>query len=193
LNYLAHLYLADDSPDTLVGALLGDFVKGAGPHPFSPGILAGIALHQHIDRFTDGHPIVQRSKARVAPARRRFAGILVDVFYDHYLASAWASYTDEPLTQFSQRVYRVLETYESQLPQRLQQVLPALVHQDWLMTYATQSGIALTLERMSRRLKRVNPLAEGIQDLEQHYGAIALDFHEFFPELRAFVEGFAPQ
>lgn len=191
MNYLAHLYLADDSPEALVGAMLGDFVKGTGPHPFSPGILAGIALHQRIDRFTDGHPIVQQSKARIAPARRRFAGILVDVFYDHYLARDWVSYTAEPLAQFSQRVYRVLEAYEAQLPQRLQQVLPALVQQDWLMTYATQAGIALTLERMSRRLKRANPLAEGIQDLERHYGAIALDFHEFFPELRAFVQGFA--
>ncbi len=183
MNYLAHLYLCDGTPEALLGSVLGDFRKGLVMENLSPEIVAAIQQHQEIDCFTDTHDIVRSAKQYIAADRRRYAGILLDVFYDYYLSKHWSYYSSTPLRSFIDRFYLVLETHLELLPDRLALAVPYMIHQDWLGAYGDIEGIALTLRRISHRLKRSNPLAEGIEDLIHHDVEIERSFHDFFPLL----------
>ena len=101
MNYLAHLYLAGDDSELLIGGLMGDFVKGRVDPARPAAVRAGILLHRRVDSFTDQHPVVRRSKARIDPEFRRYAGILVDLFFDHFLACDWPAYSRQPLPQYA--------------------------------------------------------------------------------------------
>jgi acyl carrier protein phosphodiesterase len=179
--------LADDTPESLLGNLLGDFMKGQDIESYSDAIRQGIKRHQQVDIFTDDHPIFRQSKRRIHPERRRFAGVLVDIFYDHFLAIHWAQYSSIPLSQFTQQVYGVLEQHRNMLPEKLQQSVPVIISQDWLCSYQTLSGIDYALQRMSLRVKRANLLNEGIQDLNTHYRQLEWDFKAFWPDLIRYV------
>jgi acyl carrier protein phosphodiesterase len=183
MNYLAHLYLAADTPESLLGNLLGDFRKGLDLETLPSAIVDGIQQHQRVDIFTDTHPIVRQAKLLVAFDRRRFAGILVDVFYDHYLSVHWSTYSQVPLRVFIDQFYEVLISHQESLPDYLGRAVPYIVDQDWLGCYGTIDGIALTLTRMSHRMRRSNPIADGIQDLVDHYEAFDRSFVAFFPAL----------
>ncbi|KJV33559.1 hypothetical protein VI06_02925 [Aquitalea magnusonii] len=188
MNYLAHLHLAPDNPAARVGNLLGDFLKpsraGHLPLPLQQGML----LHRQIDSHTDSHPLVMQSKNRIAPIRRRYAGILVDIFYDHFLARHWTSFSSMPLADFTARSYAELQAHRQWLPPRLLEILPRMQAQDWLGSYAETEGIADVLRGFSRhRIQRDNPVANGIDDLLQQYSALEADFLAFYPQLQQAV------
>jgi acyl carrier protein phosphodiesterase len=183
MNYLAHLYLAADTPESLLGNLLGDFRKGLDLEALPSAIVDGIQQHQRVDIFTDTHPIVRQAKRLVHPDRRRFAGILLDVFYDHYLSVHWSQYSQVPLRAFIDRFYTVLVERQDTLPEYLGRAVPSIIEQDWLGCYGTTDGIALTLLRMSNRMRRKNPIADGIHDLIENYDAFDRSFLVFFPAL----------
>lgn len=187
MNFLAHLYLAPDDDEALLGSLMGDFVKGPLRGEHGPGVERGLFLHRRIDAYTDAHPVVARSRARIAPPRRRYAGIMVDMFYDHCLARDWSRYASLPLEQFADRVYRVLYSHESRLPERLRRIAPAMSRQDWLSSYRELRSVGFALERMGERLKRGNALLGAGTDLDAHYAALGADFDEFFPQLIEFA------
>ncbi len=188
MNYLAHLFLADDTPESLVGAMLGDFVKGAAKNNYPPIIQRNIELHRSIDSYTDAHLIVRSAKAFVAPERRRFAGVLLDIFYDHYLAKHWLSFSPVELPSFTANVYAALREHQTQLPEKLQRMLPFMLAEDWLGSYRQVAWIELTLQRMAQRLTKGHLLASGIEDLHTHYDQFEADFLTFFPELISFVK-----
>jgi acyl carrier protein phosphodiesterase len=187
VNYLAHLFLSSQSDDALIGALLGDFVKGPLGERYPPAILHAIKLHRSIDTYTDAHAVVLLSKTRVNPSRRRYAGIMVDMFYDHFLARMWADYTDEALDDFVRRVYAILRTRADELPPRLQRIAPGMIESDWLRSYREVDAIARALERMGTRLRRGNGLIGSGADLVRHYTAFEQDFRLFFADAIGFV------
>lgn len=191
VNYLAHAFLSCHSPEAVIGALLGDFVKGpvADHHP--PAVRAAIQLHRAIDRYTDEHPIVRASRALVSPARRRFAGVLVDVFYDHFLARDFARYSATPLEDFTQRVYEMLARQRETYPERMQRLLPRMVATDWLASYARLESVDAALNGIARRLRRfprAQVLTTAVEELEREYPRFRQHFHAFFPEVLRFVE-----
>lgn len=186
MNFLAHLYLSGPDDDDLVGNLLGDFIKG----PLAdtpPRYRDGIELHRRIDSFTDDHVTVATSRRRIEGERRRFAGVIVDMCYDHFLARDWDQHTDEPLEAFSARVYGLLRERRDHLPPRLARALPWMQRQDWLVSYREPAGIALALNGIGRRLKRGNALSGAGDELLTHYEGLGEDFRAFFPELEAYV------
>ncbi|MEG4056240.1 MULTISPECIES: ACP phosphodiesterase [unclassified Microcoleus] len=183
MNYLAHLFLSEGTPESLIGNLLGDFVKGTALNLYSEEIRKGIDLHRKVDSYTDSHPIVRSSKSLVSSHRRRFAGVLIDVFYDHFLAKNWLEYSEIPLRDFSQDVYKILQDNRDILPDSLQRVLPTIIARDLLSSYQEIAEIGITLTRMSARLKRTNNLASGIEDLTANYQRLESDFRDFFPDL----------
>lgn len=187
MNYLAHLYLAGNNTEALLGNLMGDFVKGHVDRHFPPAIQEGIALHRKIDAFTDAHPLFRRSKQRLSPEVRRYGGILVDLFYDHFLARHWTSYATLPLRHFSQQVYGILLAHYELLPHAMQRSVSYMIRVDLLMSYQEITGIDRALQGIGRRLKRANPLASAAKELQRHYPALAADFAAFFPELRCYV------
>jgi acyl carrier protein phosphodiesterase len=192
MNYLAHAFLSRASPELLIGGMLGDFVKGREHlRQYTPAVRAGILLHRSIDRYTDAHPTVQASCALVSPTRRRFAAILVDVFYDHFLARHWLRYTRQVLEDFTHQVYATLLPHSVTYPERLQHILPRMAADDWLASYAEIESVDAALHGIARRFQRYTRaavLADGVQELLHHYAAFEQHFIEFFPELQSFAE-----
>lgn len=186
MNYLAHLYLSSHTSEALVGGLLGDFVKGPlHPGRFPPRVHAAIALHRRIDSFVDAHPATRASRQRMAPAFRRYAGVLLDLFHDHFLARDWAEHADEPLEQFSARAYRAFARHAGLLPERAHGVVAAMTRDDWLTAYREPEGIRRALRGLSRRVARANPLAAGHAELARDYRALEADFRALLPDVRA--------
>lgn len=183
MNYLAHLFLSDGTPASLIGSLLGDFVKGSAVNIYPQDIRNGIDLHRKVDRYTDSHAIVRSSTSLVCADRRRFAGVLVDVFYDHFLAKNWLQYSEVPLRDFSRNAYKVLQDNREILPESFQQVMPQIIARDLLSSYQEIDGIDRALNRMSARIKRTNNLASGVEDLTANYQQLESDFRVFFPDL----------
>lgn len=188
MNYLAHLFLADDTPESLIGNLLGDFMKGAVKEQFSNSIQQGIELHRKIDSYTDSHPLVRNTKSLISLERRRYAGVLLDVFYDHFLAKYWMNYSSITLKDFSEKVYNILWENQSILPERLRLAVPKIIEQDWLNSYQEISGIELAVNRLARRARKGNPLAGGVEELKAHYQEIDYSFKNFFPSLIIYVK-----
>ncbi|MBI3529978.1 MAG: DUF479 domain-containing protein [Betaproteobacteria bacterium] len=188
MNYLAHLYLSEPTEEAWLGSLLGDFVKGPLDGRYGEDITRAIALHRKIDSFTDAHPVVLRSKSRVSAGRRRYAGIMIDMFYDHFLARHWREFHDEPLDAFTARIYAILDRQHAMLPERLQQMAPKMAQWNWLASYAEVGSIHTALDRMGRRLKRENRLLNSADELVEHYGELESDFRAFMPQVLQFAQ-----
>ncbi len=190
MNYLAHLYLSEPHEEAWLGSLMGDFVKGPLDDRYGTGITRAIAMHRKIDVFTDAHPVVLRSKSRMSAERRRYAGIMVDVFYDHFLARHWQDFHEEPLAEFTGRVYRVLERYRTILPERLQRMAPMMMQWDWLGSYAEIGSIYTALNRMGQRLRRENRLMNSADELLANYAHLEADFRDFLPEVKRYAHAY---
>lgn len=189
MNYLAHLYFSDLTPDSCVGQLLPDCMPPRQlPADSSNELQQHAELHRHIDRFTDQHPIVTALRQDFQPPFRRFAGVFIDVFFDHYLARHWQHYHHLSLPGFSQQVYDALAAYEGPENARLRQLRQALIARQWLPGYATREGIARALGNLDRRSRFQTPLNRGIELLDQMDDRLDSDFQQFFPALMDSVD-----
>lgn len=180
MNFLFHLYLSGDDPDLLTGNLMGDFVKGRIGEEYSEGLRAGMMLHRRIDSFAQDQQLFRRSRNRIDKGYGLWRGVLVDLFYDHFLASEWRQFSDVPLPDYLQEVHRVVEARYQFLPQRLQGVLP-LIFEEWLPSYGEVEGIGKVLQRMALRVRRTNPLAGAEGELVRNYEGVRDDFLGFVP------------
>lgn len=192
MNYLAHLYLAENTPESRLGNLYGDFVKGKLIHLDYPHvIIKGIWEHRQIDTFTDHHPLTSACRMLIGAKNKRYSGIAADVIYDHFLAKNWTKYSAQPLAEFVQEMYDLLQSRFDTLPPKLQYVVPFLLKENWFMRYATVDGIQDVLERMGRRMarefERPNEFAEVCQDLVTHYETFEAHFAAFFDDLQTYV------
>lgn len=186
MNYLAHLYLSDPDPLALVGNMAVDFL--AGPHGYTePRVLAGMERHRQIDLYTDQHPCFLASCRRIRESHRRYAPVIVDIYYDHFLALAWSDWAPCSLDDFSRWAFGVLEEHREILPPRLQRVLPHMIADNWVLQYAKVEGIRRALAGLSRRARRPIDLTEPLDDLEACREDFAADFATFFPEIVSHV------
>lgn len=189
MNYLAHIYLASQSDHAMLGAMLGDFVKADFAGKYGAEMEREILIHRKVDAYTDSHPVVKAARQKFDETRRRYAGIVLDVFYDHVLAKNWSSYSSTPLPDFIQDFYRALNANRALLPDRLAEIAPMIVEQDWLGEYQDFAGFETTVRRISGRLSRNgNLLRDGLLDVRANYEFLCDGFDEFFPELIRFAE-----
>ena len=187
MNFLAHALLAGDDPALVVGGVVGDWIKGPLPGRLPPDLARGVALHRAIDSHAETHPGFRRSRARVSPARRRYAGVLVDIFYDHLLAAGWETLHHLPFAEFRLGVYRDISARSTELPEHAHFGLELMATQDWFHSYARIDGIADVLARMSRRARRPNPLAGGEAELLADAEGFRADFLEWLVDARRFA------
>jgi acyl carrier protein phosphodiesterase len=191
MNFLAHLYLSGDDPKIMVGNFMGDFVKGRSAlEQFEPSIVRGIELHRAIDEFTDSHAVVTESKNRLRPKYRHYSGVIVDVFYDHFLARNWDQYHEELLPDFADKAYGIIQSFNSILPNDLKYMMPYMVRGNWLVSYANTAGIHRALSGMARRTPYESKMDEATADLVNAYDLFKAEFDSFFPQLNSFSKEF---
>jgi acyl carrier protein phosphodiesterase len=189
MNHLAHAFLAGTDDAILLGGLLGDFWRGAPDPQWPAGIRAGVALHRKIDVYTDSHSEVAAARALFAPPLRRYAGILLDVYFDHVLAANWPQHAPEPLATLSARVEELLRANQHWLPEPLNRFAGYFRNAGLFETYADREVIERVLGGISRRLKHDNPLASAGPALWQRDAELGAVFARFFPELVAYAAG----
>ena len=192
MNFLAHLFLAHDTPESLIGNLAGDFVKGSLHDRFTPGIRAGIMAHRKIDAFTDAHPQVAAFRRVLIPEHGHYARVVADVFLDHFLACHFDEYAGETLESFIDRTHATLDAHLDELPERLRDVYPWMRDQQWLIGYRDIAGIELTLARMSRRVARPVNLASATHHLVDSRAELERRFRAFFPDVVLFASEIYP-
>ncbi|MDD2319760.1 MAG: ACP phosphodiesterase [Geobacteraceae bacterium] len=188
MNHLMHLFLSGSKPEILVGNLMGDFVKGRLGDRFPAGIRRGIEIHRKIDSFAAGNEFFLRSKRHIDPYYGHFRAVLVDLFYDHFLARHWDTYSSVTLEEFVDNCHETLRRYETQLPPRLLELLPRMFSRHWLIAYREPAGIETALRRMSERLRRPGPLAEGYAELREKQDLLLSDFRFFLPDISAYTD-----
>lgn len=186
MNFLAHIYLSGDDRDIIIGNFIADSIKGKKYLDYPPKISKGILLHREIDTFTDAHPIFRKSTAKLHENHSHYSGVIVDVFYDHFLAKNWHSYHPQPLQDFVREFYDLLEENFLNLPLRIQKMAPFMISQNWLMSYATIEGIDKILNQMSQRTRKIGHLDTAVVELRQYYSEFEAEFTSFFDELRKF-------
>ena len=189
MNYLAHIRLAGDDPECLIGNLLGDFVKGRlSEDCYTPGIRRGIMMHRRIDSWTDSHEITRKCARLISPERRRWSRVIIDIFYDHLLAVNWERYSDEGLRDFLDRAYGIILGAADIFPERAAARIITIVEDGWIEKYRSVSGLSVVFEGMSRRVRRKNPLSGSEQELVAHYDEMNEHFNRFFPEILEYAK-----
>jgi acyl carrier protein phosphodiesterase len=183
MNFLAHLYLSGNEEDVIVGNFIADSVKGNYQNRFPEGMERGIRLHREIDRYTDSHPVVRESKNRLMPKYRMYSGVIVDIYYDHYLAKYWNEYSDEDLRKLVSRTYFLLFRRYPLLPPRSKKILPFMVAQNWLVGYRDLDVLQKVFNGMSRRTNHNSGMENAVFDLKKDYKLFENEFRAFFPEI----------
>ncbi len=187
MNFLAHAYLSGDDRKILVGNFIGDFIKGRQAlNELETRIARGVELHRAIDDYTDNHPVVYESKRRLRPKYRHYAGVIVDIFYDHFLAANFQTFGGQRLTVFAARTYKTIQSFSDILPERFKRMLPHMLHGNWLVSYSEITGIHRALSGMASRTPYRSHMEEASTDLKEHYDDFFKEFQAFFPDLEAF-------
>lgn len=183
MNYLAHLYLSGKDNDIKIGNFIADHVKGKNVYNFGEGIQCGIRLHRFIDEYTDNHRLVHQGIERIKPHQGRYSGVVIDMYYDHFLASNWKDYSGIPLTDFTTETYLLLLRNFFKLPVRTKILLPFIMKRDWLASYGDLNFLDRAFHGLSRRTPYNSQLSMAVDDLTRHYYDFKSEFEKFFPEI----------
>lgn len=166
--------------------MIADFTRGRLENLarfYTPGIVRGIALHRSIDQYTDFHSCTLASKQRFSKQRRRYAGIIIDILYDHFLSRHWACYTTVERKEFIAESYRLMSENHARMPQRMQHICTLMAEQDWLGGYFHLEQVGFAYDRLAIRLRQPNNLAGSIKEVRQLYPLLERDFKVFFPQI----------
>jgi len=184
MNFLGHFYLSHHHQGLLVGNYIADFVKGKKYLEYPKDIARGIMMHRNIDHFTDRHPMIRKGKKRLFPVYRHYASVIMDMYYDHYLAKYWDQYHPESLEPFTSSVYDTIEGHWTLLPDRSRYMFPYMKSGNWLLRYTTTEGLHKSLTGMSKRLNNNSKLDLAIYELREHYDLFREEFERFMPDLK---------
>ena len=183
MNFLAHIYLSQDNDFIKIGNFMADTIRGSKYDYLPIEVQKGILLHRAIDTFTDAHPIFRTSTKRLHEHYHHYSGVIIDVFYDHFLAKNWSRYSSIPLDEFTSHFYEIMQANYEILTPKTQQILPYMISQNWLVSYATVEGIGIILSQMEKRIKNESKLSLSINELNLYYAEFENEFTSFFVEL----------
>lgn len=187
MNFLAHLYLSQNNTNLIIGNFIADGIKGKDLQQFSSAIQEGIVLHRAIDTFTDAHPIFRKSKRRLNARYRHYDSVIIDIFYDYFLAKNWHNYSAIPLDIYTQGIYSVLGKNESIFPENSKRFYDYMVEYNILYNYQYLEGIERVLKGMNNRTKGKSQMDLAIEDLRILTKEFEEDFTVFFKDIKEFV------
>lgn len=185
MNFLAHLYLSENNTNIMIGNFIADHIRGNNYKSFSKEIQQGIFLHRAIDTFTDAHEIVRKSKRRLHPRYRHYDGVIIDIFYDYFLAKNWSTYSATPLDVYTSSIYSFFDTIKLDLPLKSQQFIKYMIEYNILFNYKHKDGIEKVLYGMNHRTKGKSKMNLAIEDLRNLETELQEDFTLFFKDLIA--------
>ena len=188
MNFLAHIYLSQDNDFIKIGNFMADTIRGSKYEYLPLEVQKGIILHRAIDTFTDAHPIFRKSTKRLHENYHHYSGVIIDVFYDHFLAKNWVIYSDQPLAEYTSHFYEIMQANYAILTPKTQQLLPYMIAQNWLVSYATIEGIEIILSQMERRIKNDSKLSLSVNELKLYYHEFEEEFTSFFAALRNYSD-----
>ncbi|MFT5249471.1 MAG: acyl carrier protein phosphodiesterase [bacterium] len=186
MNYLAHIYLSNENQGITIGNFIADGIKGTKYTKFPKEIQKGILLHRSIDSFTDFHPTVRLSTKRMHKNYGHYSGVIVDILYDHFLAKNWKNYHEQPLEEYIENFYELLRNSSDVLTLRIKRIMPCMISDNWLLSYASIEGISKILAQMNRRTNNISKMNFAVLELEEYYEEFENEFTSFFEELRVF-------
>ncbi len=186
MNFLAHIYLSFNDPQLALGNFMADSIRGRDYGHLPQRMQEGILLHRSIDTFTDTHPIPRKSSKRLHSGYSHYSRVIVDIYYDHFLAVHWNRYHPEPLSAFVSEFYALLQEQREWLPAEVRRLMPHMIRDNWLVSYAHLEGIGRVLEGMNRRTGNKSGMQHAIHDLQEHYESFENEFEAFFEELIIF-------
>lgn len=186
MNYLAHIYLSGDNDLVTIGNFIADGIKGKDYKKYPRDIQIGILLHRNIDTYTDAHKTVRVSTKRLHENYGHYSGVIVDILYDHFLAKNWSKYSPIHLDKYVDTFYVSLQDHFDILPSRIQKMMPYMMSDNWLLSYASIEGISRVLDGMNRRTKNRSGMDKAVNELELFYKEFETEFSSFFDELIAF-------
>lgn len=187
MNYLAHIFLSGTDEAVVIGNFIGDYVKGKSYLNYPPNIRKGLVLHRRIDWYTDTHKVVLQSKKYFAPKYHKWAGIVVDIAYDHFLIKNWNKFCPVPLEEYKKDVFDVLRKYHPVLPERVKYFVPSFIQNDWVGTYSTPEGISNVLYRMSMRTPLPDESIFAAEVMRKYYVQLDSEFMTYFKDLIRYV------
>ena len=188
MNFLAHLKLSGDHEKIMLGNFIADHIRGNKIHHFPQEIIDGIMLHRKIDYYTDHHPAFIQTRTRLHKKYHKYAGVVADIFYDHFLARNWDDYAELSLSHFTSYSYGILLRNYTILPRKTKQLLPFIIMQNWLASYGKFDGLSRAFDMMARRAKNKSNMESAVDDLQADYALYKADFERFFPDIAAFCE-----
>ncbi|MCK4855344.1 MAG: DUF479 domain-containing protein [Bacteroidales bacterium] len=188
MNFLAHIYLSGDSREVLIGNFIGDYVKGKNISGYPEKVKQGIMLHRKIDSFTDSHILTRASKKVIAEKYGLYAGIVVDIYYDHFLSANWHLYSEIPLREYIHDKYRLLDSGFSIFPAGVKSWFPYFIKSNWLETYIHFNGLNMVFKRMSYRTSLPDHSDYAVSQLKENYEFLKENFIEFFTDMREMVQ-----
>jgi acyl carrier protein phosphodiesterase len=189
MNYLAHAYLSFQDEEVLLGNMISDYVKGKQQYTYRANILKGIKLHRAIDSFTDAHEATKEAIQFFRPAYRLYAGAMVDVVYDHFLATDQSVFANpDALKTFSQNTYHQLSNWQTEMPEKFAKMFPYMQAQDWLFNYQFRWGIQKSLEGVRRRARYIDSSEEAFIVFEKNFDAIQQCYSAFMPQVTNFAK-----
>jgi acyl carrier protein phosphodiesterase len=184
MNFLAHIYLSGDNDSIKIGNFMADSIRGHSYDVYPEEIQKGILLHRSIDSFTDMHPIYRQSKHRLHEKYGHYSGVIMDIFYDHFLAKNWNTYSDEKLEDYTDNFYQLLKDNYDVLTEKVKGIIPYMFARNWLVSYASIDGLQMIMFHMDHRTKNRVNMHESIVELKQYYTEFEKEFTQFFEELR---------
>ena len=188
MNYLAHVYLSGADEALTIGNFIADDIKGKAYLEYPEAIQKGILLHRKIDHFTDQHPLFKKNVTLLFPQHRHYSRVIVDMFFDHFLAAQWEFYHPDPLENFSRKFYLLIQEYSGNLPDKTKKILTFCIKHNWFVAYKSLQGLESILYQMSQRTRFPSNMSLAVLNLKKNYSNIAMDFKVFFNELEDFVK-----
>ncbi len=186
MNFLAHIYLSFGDNEITIGNFIADSIRANKFSHLPERVQKGIQLHRLIDTYTDSHPIPKKSSKRLHKNYGHYSRVIIDIYYDHFLAKNWKNYSDIPLAVFVDNFYDLLEDNYTILPEGVKRMMPYMISDNWIFNYSKMTGISKVLDGMNRRTKNKSKMNFAILDLEEHYIEFEKEFTDFFEELITF-------
>ena len=183
MNFLAHFYLSDNDPQWMIGNVVADFIRGKEKFNFNTKVIEGIEIHRYIDFYTDHHPNVKKCIELIKPQHKKYSPVILDIYFDYALAQSWDKYSTTPLINFADFTYDVLHQHIDDLPQKLRDILPFMVEENWLYASKDHKHLQRTMKRMDKRTSFPSNFEGALDTIKKHEDDIHHEFEIFFPEL----------